>query len=236
MAARFERFRFWSSKTCQACKGPPTPPPCYNCLLKLETPPPTYTSIHEYIYEENPSTRFPFTEEYSYLEEEEEEERQQYSDGDSSYGGRASPYDFDPYAAENSNFEVYNLSRAVGQIAMAFLPGDQRRQYPAGLSGADTNGRTRHMSSPVQRISTTTNPHIQLSRVSSTPQVNVYQDNNYTWEDDRETMGSSSRSLLAALTPAQLPIPQYDAQLTPYEEPLSPRGASPLPCQLLIPE
>ncbi|XP_068200437.1 uncharacterized protein [Palaemon carinicauda] len=231
MPRLLSKLRFWSNKSCQACKGHPTPPPCYNCVLKLETPPPDFTSLHEhghFFSEDDQSSLYPFAEEYTYPEDAQMGLEEEFKGGNEELcQGRASPFgNFHREIDDTSDFREYELPRPLSNVPLAFLPDDQRQQHQDLLS-VHTPKRMRHPSAPVL---SSNGPHLGVARTASTSRL-AYLDTS-TYEDDRETITSSSRSLLAALN---APIMQMEDQLL-IPEPLSPRNRSPLPSQLLIPE
>lgn len=228
MPRLLSKLRFWSNKSCQACKGQPTPPPCYNCVLKLETPPPAFTSLQGHFFsEDDQSSLYPFAEEYTYPEDAQMGEEFHPGNGELCHGG-SSPFNEDGVHQdiEASDYRGYELPRALGNVALAFLPNDQKQQHQAVL-GVHTHERTRHPSAPVHSKRSL---HGAVPRVSSASRLEYLIGGNE--EDDRETLTSSNKSLLAALS---VPIMQMEDQLS-MQEPLSPRNNSPLPSQLLIPE
>ncbi|KAK7084255.1 hypothetical protein SK128_005462 [Halocaridina rubra] len=226
---KFPRLKFWSTKKCQACKGQPTPPPCYNCVQNLETPPPTYASVEDQMYwaDANLTVLDSFTEEYSDIDDVQlDPYLRHHLDSESSvssfaYGASAT---YLPY--ENTNFEVHSLSHATGSIALGFLPEERQRSRHLTVPTVDNSTRTRHRSSPLR---STEMQHTHLSRIASTPLLS--NENPFFPQSDRgSATDASSRSSLSSLI-----YPPVDHN-SMYEEPISPRGISPMPSHGFIPE
>ncbi|ROT83145.1 hypothetical protein C7M84_023682 [Penaeus vannamei] len=238
------RLSLWPNK-CRACRGQPTPPPCYQCTFNLQTPPPKYKSLPSHVRDNAHWDRSPSREESApsfYLSESDvlDEEQEQEIVTRRSFSEFELPRGLSTLAAtQQGDLSVQMLAQSLRHIALAFVPADATAtQHEAPTPPR----RSRHRSSPAF---STSSRHDLLSRRSSGPLVPPHLDRpeRPPWATSTTSTSQSSRSsspgpqnLLSALTSRfSAGSDLYELLNAPVGEPLSPR-CSPLPCQLLIPE
>ncbi|XP_042855451.1 uncharacterized protein LOC122242259 [Penaeus japonicus] len=228
------RLSLWPSK-CRACRGQPTPPPCYQCTFNLQSPPPKYTSLPSHVRESANWDRSPPQKEHAsafylgdtgVLEEEEHEEivtRRSFYEDEERRGSR------------QGDLSVHTLAHSLGRIALAFVPGDAT----ATQQEAPTpHRRSRHRSSPAL---SSMSRHDLAVRRSSGPLVppQLGRPDRSSWSSGHSSRSSSPgpQNLMLSVLTSRFSEGSdlYELLNSPAGEPLSPRF-SPLPCQLLIPE
>ncbi|XP_047478354.1 uncharacterized protein LOC125031521 [Penaeus chinensis] len=239
------RLSLWPNK-CRACRGQPTPPPCYQCTFNLQIPPPKYKSLPSHVRDTAHWDRSPSREETApsfYLDdpdvlEEEQELEQQIVTQRSFY--EEEPRGLSTLAATTqSDLSIHMLAQSLRHIALAFVPTDATATQEKAPTPPQ---RSRHRSSPAIP---TTSRHDLLGRRCSGPLVLPHLDRpeRPPWATSSTSTSQSSRSsspgpqnLLSALSSRfSAGSDLYELLNTTPGEPLSPR-CSPLPCQLLIPE
>lgn len=164
------KLSLWPSK-CRACRGQPTPPPCYQCTFNLQNPPPKYKSLPSHVRDTAHWDRSPSREETApsfYLDDpdvlEEEQGVEQEIVAQRSFYEDEEPRGLSTLAATTQgDLSFHMLAQSLRHIALAFVPADATQP-----EAPTPPQRSRHRSSPAFP---TTSRHDLLGRRSSGPLV-----------------------------------------------------------------
>ncbi|XP_053635039.1 uncharacterized protein [Cherax quadricarinatus] len=222
MMQRLMMFRNKSGKC--MCTGLPGSPPCYDCTFSLKNPPPNYASISENvkgsISGHSPASKRRGTPPAS---------RKVCPSTSKCLEDPASSNCIQEDLLEATDFEVARLSHAMGRIglAVAFLADGQDATV---AMPSDVNTKDSARCSSLPSFVEATADHPRLPHPSSAPELDLFSSQTSRCPAGRRLPGKDYHLVL----PAIINHLYRDPTLT--SETALPPEASPLPCQLLVPE